>query len=322
MTLAAIGQYPVAFPIFVQTPTQSIKLSAALPSPLANIDCFHTMVVKNWKRINNDPKYFMFGTDNRTHTSGISRRAFMGTLCAAGALLWSRGGHAIGSSSQIDLTQLIYSGGNWQPRPTALRRLAFELQKRTAIDSALEPSSTRPLPGKLATSPLLYMSGDRTFTPFTDAAIEVLQRFLKLGGTLIIDPAYTDDGDTDGFAKSVSVLLETIFPTQIPEQILPGHVIFRSFYELQSAAGLHKGPEGLTGYRIDERMAVIRGDHDMGGAWARDNLGNWEFEVPGGSRQRENAFRLGVNLVMYALCGNYKDEMPHKRFSSSAEGKP
>jgi hypothetical protein len=280
------------------------------------------MVVKNWKRINNIPKYFMLSAENRKHSSGISRRAFMGTLCAAGALLWSRGGRAIGASSQIDLTQLIYSGGNWQPRPTALRRLAFELQKRTAIDSALEPSSTRPLAGKLATSPLLYMSGDRGFTPFTDSALEVLQRFLKLGGTLIIDPAFTDDGDSKGFAESIATFLKAIFPAQESEQILPGHVIYRSFYELQSAAGLHKGSEGLTGYRIGDRVAVIQGDHDMGGAWARDNLGNWEFEVPGGSRQRENAFRLGVNLVMYALCGNYKDEMPHKRFSNTGEGTP
>jgi hypothetical protein len=33
--------------------------------------------------------------------------------------------------------------------------------------------------------------------------------------------------------------------------------------------------------------------------------------VPGESRQREFAFRAGVNIVMYALTGNYKADQVH-----------
>ena len=33
--------------------------------------------------------------------------------------------------------------------------------------------------------------------------------------------------------------------------------------------------------------------------------------VPGGERQREMARRFGVNLVMYALTGNYKTDQVH-----------
>jgi hypothetical protein len=33
--------------------------------------------------------------------------------------------------------------------------------------------------------------------------------------------------------------------------------------------------------------------------------------VPGGEDQREEAFRLGINLVMYALCLDYKTEQAH-----------
>jgi hypothetical protein len=33
--------------------------------------------------------------------------------------------------------------------------------------------------------------------------------------------------------------------------------------------------------------------------------------VPGSARQRELAFRFGVNLVMYALTGNYKADQVH-----------
>jgi hypothetical protein len=33
--------------------------------------------------------------------------------------------------------------------------------------------------------------------------------------------------------------------------------------------------------------------------------------VPGGESQREMAFRFGVNVVMYALTGNYKTDQVH-----------
>ena len=33
--------------------------------------------------------------------------------------------------------------------------------------------------------------------------------------------------------------------------------------------------------------------------------------VPGGETQREMALRFGVNLVMYALTGNYKTDQVH-----------
>ena len=33
--------------------------------------------------------------------------------------------------------------------------------------------------------------------------------------------------------------------------------------------------------------------------------------VPGGDRQREMAYRFGVNLVMYTLTGNYKADQVH-----------
>ena len=34
-------------------------------------------------------------------------------------------------------------------------------------------------------------------------------------------------------------------------------------------------------------------------------------ELPGGERQRELARRVGVNVVMYALTGNYKTDQVH-----------
>jgi hypothetical protein len=252
----------------------------------------------------------------------LTRRAF---LSAAGALaaaaLLPRRALAVGPAGQVDIVQLVYAGGNWQPRPTALRRLAWEVHKRTAVDVVLEPSQAKPTTAALGASPLAYLSGDRPFPEWDGAAVDALGRFLKLGGTLIVDPAFTPDGEREGFDESIDGLLAAVLPEREPEPILPGHVIFRTFYELPRAVGREEGPPGLTGYELGARAAVIRTRHDLGGAWARDNLGNWEHEViPGGERQRENAFRLGVNLVLYALCLDYKNEQPHRRFGSEAQG--
>jgi hypothetical protein len=43
-----------------------------------------------------------------------------------------------------------------------------------------------------------------------------------------------------------------------------------------------------------------------------DADGNNPYAVlPGGQRQRTLAYRFGVNLVMYALTGNYKGDQVH-----------
>jgi hypothetical protein len=57
---------------------------------------------------------------------------------------------------------------------------------------------------------------------------------------------------------------------------------------------------------------VIIGGHDWASAWAVDAQGNNPYAVtPGGTRQRTLAYRFGVNLVMYALTGNYKGDQVH-----------
>ncbi|MCP4604122.1 MAG: DUF4159 domain-containing protein [Proteobacteria bacterium] len=222
----------------------------------------------------------------------------------------------VSGASQVHFAQLVYSGGNWRPRNTALRRLAWEVHKRTVVDTALEPTEVKPVTGMLSSSPFVYLSGDRPFPELGAPAISALSRFVRLGGTLLVDPAFTPDGDTKGLEACLDLHMKKIVPGVQPQEVPAGHVVYRSFYQIERPVGRVEGPNTLTGYEVDGRLAIIRAWHDLGGAWARDNLGNWEFDVvPGGDRQREKAFRLGVNLVLYALCLDYKNEEPHRRFN-------
>jgi hypothetical protein len=62
----------------------------------------------------------------------------------------------------------------------------------------------------------------------------------------------------------------------------------------------------------DSVSPVIIGGHDWAAAWAVDARGQNPYAtVPGGARQRILAYRFGVNLVMYALTGNYKGDQVH-----------
>ena len=57
---------------------------------------------------------------------------------------------------------------------------------------------------------------------------------------------------------------------------------------------------------------MLIGGNDWAGAWAVDDMGQPLYPtVPGGERQREMAYRFGINLVMYALTGNYKSDQVH-----------
>ena len=57
---------------------------------------------------------------------------------------------------------------------------------------------------------------------------------------------------------------------------------------------------------------IIITSNDLAGAWALRPDGQPMLPLtPGEPRQREFAFRAGVNIVMYTLTGNYKADQVH-----------
>ena len=143
----------------------------------------------------------------------------------------------------------------------------------------------------------------------------ILRRFLTFGGFLIIDSA---EGRSDGaFDASVKQLIETLYPPPSAglEIISKKHVIYKSFYLLDRPMGRLAISPVLEGVIRDDRLTIAYVKNDMGGAWARDDFGNWEFQCqPGGESQRQLAFRMGINLIMYALCLDYKTDQVHVDF--------
>jgi hypothetical protein len=245
----------------------------------------------------------------------VSRRDVLALGAAGSALLLARRVRAIGERSRFRFGHLRLDQGNWNPRPGALRRVAWEIEKRTSIDIDREPVTLTLLDPKLHETPFLYLAGDGAFPLPSRAEIEALRRFLTFGGFLLIDSA---EGRLDGaFDRSVRNLVEAVYPRPAAQlALIPAdHVLYKSFYLVDRPVGRLAISPILEGIAQDDRISLAYSQNDLGGAWDRDPLGNYRFRCePEGEVQRERAFRLGINLVMYALCLEYKTDQVHVPF--------
>ncbi|MGC3997007.1 MAG: DUF4159 domain-containing protein [Anaeromyxobacter sp.] len=241
------------------------------------------------------------------------RRAFLrGAALALAAAAVPRRGGAMPVPSMLEIGQ-VQHGGNWNPRPSALRRLGWELARRTSIEPAPGAVPVRLDRPGLHQHPLLYLAGAGALPPFSEPERAALRRHLQYGGMLLVDAA--DGSDGSGFDASVRRELAAILPAAPLAPVARDHVLFKTFYLLDRLGGRVMVKPWLEAQALDGRLAVVYSQNDLGGAWARSELGDWEYPcTPGGEAQREAAFRVGVNLAMYALCTDYKDDAVHLPF--------
>ncbi len=200
-----------------------------------------------------------------------------------------------------------------------LSGLGAILTARTSIEPGL-PVALSLETDDLVLHPLIYWP-ITTGQPVPSAAARArLDTYLATGGILVID---TGDADRNlaglsGVGPNAARLPDMLRGLNIPAlmRVAPGHVLTQSYYLLQNFPGRWAGgatwveqhPGGLN----DGVSSIIIGSNDWAGAWALNNqLQPLHPVVPGGERQREMAFRFGVNLAMYALTGNYKADAVH-----------
>ena len=215
----------------------------------------------------------------------------------------------MGQDSRVRIGLLTHGGGS-QTKPQAVQQLLWEVSKRTSIRVTENPIELTLEQDNLFYHPLIVWIGVGAVPPFTAEQRLILRRYLRGGGTLFIDDA-SPHGD-DAFHQCVEREMKAIWPKRPWEQLGTDHTIYRSFYLLEYPGGRLDRQRWLEGVTFDDRSPVIYGRNDLFGAFARDDMGAWsEPMVNGGRRQREFAFRLGINLVMYALCLNYKRDQVH-----------
>jgi len=249
-----------------------------------------------------------------------TRRAFLGGVLGAIGVtaLWTRRARAIGPGSQFRFGELTLGGlpQPGTPRAASLSKLGFEVETRTSVDVARQnPTPVLLHSAKLFDTPFLYLAGDRRFPVPPPRDLDSLRRFLLFGGFLVIDSA---EGRAGGeFDASVRQLCAELFPPPAAAlaALSPDHVVYKSFYLLGGAPGRVSVAKTLEAVVHDGRALIVYSQNDMAGAWAKDDFGNFAYPCyPGAERQREMALRMGINLVMYALCLDYKTDQVHVPF--------
>ncbi|WP_136685065.1 DUF4159 domain-containing protein [Falsirhodobacter xinxiangensis] len=210
-----------------------------------------------------------------------------------------------------------------------LRGVSMRLYERTSVEPG-QPLGVDIETDELAFFPFLYwpITADQP-TPSAEAYAK-LNDYLRTGGMILFD---TRDGDVSGMGDATPegrALQRIAAGLDIPplEPMPEDHVLTRTFYLLQDFPGRFNNPnvwveasvpteaaDGMPFRNLNDGVTpVVIGGNDWASAWAVDPNGIPMVPVGrgfGGDRQREIAWRFGVNLVMHVLTGNYKSDQVH-----------
>ena len=237
----------------------------------------------------------------------------------------------LAAASEVTLAHVVTGDARVDEVAEAgLRALSDTLFRRTSIEPA-EPVAVNLEVDELSVYPFLYWPITEAQPRPSSEAYARLNRYLRTGGMILFD---TRDASTSGFTTSSPngrKLQQLALPLDIPPlEPIPGdHVLTRTFYLLQDFPGRHLSREvwveaapadaeqvdGMPFRNLNDNVTpVVIGGNDWAAAWATDARGRPMFPVGRGftgERQRELAYRFGVNLVMHVLTGNYKSDQVH-----------
>jgi hypothetical protein len=207
-----------------------------------------------------------------------------------------------------------------------LTGLGYALRSRTSYEP-LEPIGVDLARDDLSFFPLLYWPMDPRAKNLSPATLAKLSDYMRQGGTILFDTRDLTLGAVRGAGSPGEQTLRRLTQgLDMPKlEPVPGdHVLTKAFYILHDFPGRWQGgqvwvealppskPGDAPARGGDGVSPVIIGGNDWAAAWAVDRTGRFVSEVvPGGEMQREMAFRFGINLVMYALTGNYKTDQVH-----------
>lgn len=271
--------------------------------------------------------------------SGRLRAPVSAATCLAAALIWAGGieaqtsgdARALAATTEVTLAHVITRDAATDRVASAgLSGLSEILRQRTSVEPA-DPIAVNLETDELAFYPFLYWPVTPGQPQPSEEAYAKLNRYLRTGGMILFD---TRDADVAGFGAETPAgrkLRRLAQPLDVPplEPIPEDHVLTRAFYLLGDFPGRHAGrdiwveatatdaerAEGMPFRNLNDNVTpVVIGGNDWAAAWAMNERGGGMFSVGrgyAGERQREIAYRFGVNLVVHVLTGNYKSDQVH-----------
>ncbi len=252
---------------------------------------------------------------------GQARAAEIRDADAPQAVLETTLAYVVTGDSEVDQISKAGLGG-----------LTLFLAQRTALEGG-EPIGLDIAHDELAFYPLIYWPIVPGAARPSEAALKRIDTYMKQGGTVLFDTrdAIVAPPGAGGETRSPGMfeLRKILSSLDIPElePVPRDHVLTKTFYLLRDFPGRFSSGqlwvEALPAARDEEaaRRPARGGDgvspilitsNDLAGAWATRPDGQPMLPMVGDEpRQREMAFRAGVNIVMYTLTGNYKADQVH-----------
>ena len=210
-----------------------------------------------------------------------------------------------------------------------LKGLVQFLTAKTAVEPG-EPTGVNIATDEITFYPILYWPVLANAQALPEKALAKIDAYMKNGGMIIFDTRDAGTALPPGFGPQTQAgtplqrLLGTLDLPRL-EAVPETHVLTKSFYLLRTFPGRYDNgqlwveaeaaadsSQGRQARRVDGVSSILVTSNDFASAWALDERNQPLYPViPGGERQREMAFRAGVNIAMYALTGNYKADQVH-----------
>ncbi|HTY09277.1 MAG TPA: DUF4159 domain-containing protein [Candidatus Edwardsbacteria bacterium] len=191
----------------------------------------------------------------------------------------------------IDIVRLKYGGGgDWYNDPDEETNLLTEFAARTGTAVSAVKVSLAAGDDELFSHPFLFLTGHGEIR-FTAREVARLRLFLQQGGFLYAD-------DDFGMDASFRREMRRVFPDAPLTELPPDHPIFTCYYDFSKGMPkIHEhqpgGPQAF-GIYWQNRLAVFY--------TFNTNISDGWMDVHNDpAEKREQAFKMGVNILWYAL---------------------
>lgn len=238
---------------------------------------------------------------------------------------------ALAATGEVTLAHVITGNDRVDEIAAAgLTGLTDTLFFRTSVEPST-PTAVNLETDELAFFPILYWPITPDQPRPSAEAYTKLNEYLRSGGLILFDTRDADISRFGGSSPNGRKLQDLAAPLDIPplEKLPEDHVLTRTFYLLQDFPGRHTSRdvwaeaappdaeqiEGMPFRNLNDGVTpVVIGGNDWAAAWAVRSDGAPLLPIGRGytgERQRELAYRFGVNLIMHVLTGNYKSDQVH-----------
>ena len=183
-------------------------------------------------------------------------------------------------------------GGDWYSDPSSLPNLLAFVNFNTPMKTMQKEIKIKLTDNNANHYPYYYLTGHGNIK-FTNNEIISLREILSNGGFLHADDNY-------GMDKSFRREIKKIFPNKELIELPHNHPIFKSYYNLTNGLPkIHehdnKPPQALGIFDNDKLIVLYTYESDLGDGWENSSVHNCPEEL------RENALKMGVNIIYYAL---------------------